>query len=69
MRAVAARRFPTIEHPGAEGFNRYKFPSPPGPGRFHLWSLEYDSDDRILDPERVESLVPWQPLDPQAAPV
>jgi hypothetical protein len=69
VRAVAARRFPTIEHARAEGFNRYKFPSPPGPGLFHLWSLEHNIDDGILDPERVESLVYWNPVDRRAAPV
>ena len=36
------------------------------PGVFHVWSRKYNRDDRILDPERPESLVYWKPPDPAA---
>jgi hypothetical protein len=61
VHAVARTRFPTIERARAQGFSRYMVPQAPRPGVFHLWSRRYNADDRILDPERVESLVYWKP--------
>lgn len=70
VRAVAARRFPTIRRARAEGFNRYMVKEKiPEPGVFHLWSREYNGDGAILDPERPESLVYWKPTRPRARPV
>jgi hypothetical protein len=69
VRAVAARRFPTIEHARAQGFSRYMVRRPPAPGAFHLWSRANNRDDRILDARRVESLVYWKPTAPGAEPI
>ena len=67
VRAVAARRFPTVQAARAAGFDRYMVRDKTGePGIFHLWSRRYNRDDRILDPERPESLVYWKPPDPAA---
>jgi plastocyanin len=67
VRAVAARRFPTLEAARAAGFTRYMVADKVAdPGVFHLWSRRYNRDDRLLDPERPESLVYWKPPDPTA---
>lgn len=67
VRAVAARRFSTIERARAEGFSRYMIKEKvPEPGVFHLWSRAYNEDSSVLDPERPESLVYWKPSRPGA---
>jgi hypothetical protein len=70
VRSVAARRFPTIQRAREQGFSRYMVKiKNPAPGVFHLWSRRYNRDDTILDPERPESLVYWEPVDRAADPV
>jgi hypothetical protein len=67
VRAVAARRFPTIERARAQRYNRYMVREKiPEPGVFHLWSRAYNGDSAVLDPERPESLVYWKPTRPGA---
>ena len=67
VNAVAARRFPTLAAAKAAGFTRYMVSEKVAePGVFHLWSRRYNRDDRLLDPERPESLVYWKPPDRSA---
>jgi hypothetical protein len=69
VRAVAARRFPTIARARAQGFSRYMARHKiPEPGVFHLWSRQYNGDGVVLDPEHPESLVYWKPSRPGAEP-
>jgi len=70
VRRIAARRFPTIAHAERQGFDRYRVDvKNPVPGVFHLWSRDHHDDDTTLDPERVEALVYWKPVDSAAEPV
>jgi len=70
VRAVAARRFPTIRRAREQGFSRYMVKlKTPSPGVFHLWSRRYNGDDTVLVPERPESLVYWEPVERAADPV